>query len=415
MAAHPDYSYSATFGRFPGQDGGWDVSLSMERSESQSTSCTVDSNYTASASFSRLSSPTEYSSESAFFIDDDYLHCQASSYPDPTSFDELRNANHMLSATGSQYQESDHHMLSATGFQYQESDHHLPRVPQLSSASQPLNSQASIEKAAWRATLAANSLVITRPSFGDHGPSVITFEAVEEALQRQLEQGFEEPVRPAVQDILYQELSPRFHKMDLFHAEMTRILEEAAYQLQIRLQGPKVIDICYYAIVAILARLIRIPECATNAANSESVLTSNPTSRAPSEKERFKCHKCNKTAGRQADLERHFRIVHLGDDQKVKYLCDYKRCARHTLPFFRQDHFRDHLRIYHKEDLLRRGHNKADQAWWASRATQALQCGWWRCSRCLVRVSLGKHGFVCPGCGNPCEKERQHYRTTILD
>ncbi|KAK4100068.1 hypothetical protein N658DRAFT_567759 [Parathielavia hyrcaniae] len=398
MATHHDYSYPATYGSFPGKNGAWDASLSMERSDSQSTNNTVGSSCTASTSFSALSAPTEYSSGSAMFIDDDFLQYQASSYPDPTSLDDLTNASHMLFETGSQYQES---------------DHHLPQASQLSSPSQPLNTQASIEQAAWGATLAANSIIINQSSVGGYGPSVITYEAVEEALQRHLDQGIEEPVRPAVQDVLYQELSPRFHTMDRFHAEMARILEEAAYQLQIRLQGPKVVDICYYAIVAVLARLIQDPECAADAVTSDSVVgTDGPTARAPAEKERFRCHKCSKTASRQADLERHFRIVHLGDDQKVKYLCDYRRCPRHLLPFFRQDHFRDHLRIFHKEDLLRRGHNKADPEWWASRAKQALGGGWWRCSRCLVRVSLSKQGFICPGCGNTCEKERQQYRTT---
>ena len=101
--------------------------------------------------------------------------------------------------------------------------------------------------------------------------------------------------------------------------------------------------------------------------------------------------------------------MHLGAEHKTKHLCDYKKCERHVRPFFRQDHFRDHLRIYHKEDLLRRG-TKADREWWASRAPRPIFKGWWRCSRCLVRVDLDANGFVCDACGSQCEKERQRYR-----
>jgi len=102
--------------------------------------------------------------------------------------------------------------------------------------------------------------------------------------------------------------------------------------------------------------------------------------------------------------------VHLKDEQKTKYLCDHKKCPRHTNPFFRQDHFRDHLRISHMEDLLRRG-NPGDTEWWASRA---ILNGWWRCNRCLIRVGLEDHGFVCHRCGNQCEKERQQYRMQAM-
>lgn len=94
-------------------------------------------------------------------------------------------------------------------------------------------------------------------------------------------------------------------------------------------------------------------------------------------------------------------------------MCDYKRCPRHKSPFLRQDHFRDHLRTYHKEDLLRRGISE-DHEWWMSRSRHAMFGGWWRCNRCLVRrVNYAKHGFICPGCGNACETERQRYRTSM--
>ncbi len=79
-------------------------------------------------------------------------------------------------------------------------------------------------------------------------------------------------------------------------------------------------------------------------------------------------------------------------------------------PFSRQDHYRDHLRTFHLEDIFRRG-NRGDEEWWNTRSKRALHMGWWRCSRCLVRVSQAEHGWHCPGCRNMCEKERKEYRT----
>ncbi|KAK4191157.1 hypothetical protein QBC35DRAFT_36992 [Podospora australis] len=117
----------------------------------------------------------------------------------------------------------------------------------------------------------------------------------------------------------------------------------------------------------------------------------------------------NKGFSRAADLDRHQKIVHGTETQKPKFFCDYKKCPRHETPFSRQDHFRDHLRDIHKEDLLIRS-KPATSEWWASRNTKALYDGWWRCSKCFVRVKGEKDGFTCPGCQNPCEPERRRAR-----
>jgi len=121
----------------------------------------------------------------------------------------------------------------------------------------------------------------------------------------------------------------------------------------------------------------------------------------------FQCtyHGCGKIFKRQADLDRHTKVMHAAQD-KTQYLCDYKKCSRHTSPFLRQDHFRDHLREYHREDLPRRGHEGRAE-WWAERY---LSKDWWRCTRCLKRVDIKEHGFVCSTCGSTCEKERQQHR-----
>ncbi|KAH6617261.1 hypothetical protein F5144DRAFT_499089 [Chaetomium tenue] len=372
----------------------------MQRSDSQSTACTINSSYTASTVVSGYSSATDFSLEST--LPEDGTYRETSSYPDPCSFHDTLDANHMLSATGSQYQQS--------GTQ-------IPQGLQLPSTLQLFSTQAGNEEAAWQATQAANSLIVNRQTFSGGGPFLVTSEAVEEALRRHQGQSDEEPVRLAVQAVLYQQLDLRLGDTDHFYHEIIRLLQEAAYQLQIRLQGPNVIDICYYAIAAVLADLTGDPEADNNGASSRLADDACSPDLVPghasssSEKEKFKCpyRGCKHMARRQADLDRHFKIMHLADDQKTRYLCDYPKCGRHITPFYRQDHFRDHLREYHREDLVRRG-SKGDEEWWSDRNPDALKNGWWRCTRCLVKVRHKKNGYSCPGCKTRCEKERQQYR-----
>ncbi|KAK4195005.1 hypothetical protein QBC40DRAFT_317603 [Triangularia verruculosa] len=145
---------------------------------------------------------------------------------------------------------------------------------------------------------------------------------------------------------------------------------------------------------------------------SESAQGSDPPSTS-TEKQTYPClvPGCiQKAFSRSADLDRHYKQVHVEEDKKVKFICDYRKCSRHESPFYRQDHFRDHLRDFHKEDLLRRS-KKEDKKWWEGRAPHAVFKGWWRCNRCLVRrVDVRVEGWTCPGCGNPCESERVRVR-----
>ncbi|KAK0638645.1 hypothetical protein B0T16DRAFT_421486 [Cercophora newfieldiana] len=134
-------------------------------------------------------------------------------------------------------------------------------------------------------------------------------------------------------------------------------------------------------------------------------------------KEEYHCKVpgCNgKNFGRSADLDRHNRMVHdEGVEQRKTYCCDYTKCPRHKTPFYRIDHYRDHLRDQHKEDLPRRG-IKPDKAWWMSRSPRAVSHGWWRCERCLVkRVDIETDGYICPLCGNSCGLLRQGYRQDL--
>ncbi|GAB1316224.1 hypothetical protein MFIFM68171_06434 [Madurella fahalii] len=382
----------------------------MQRSSSQSTTYTVGSSYTTSTDL------TDYSSFSQSPIDGPSTsHYQ---YPYPHS------------------QDTDH-LLSATGSQYQHSDRQLPQVLQLSSPLQLFNgSFGSIEEAARQATEYARSLIDSQGSYGLANLSIVSSEAVDEALWRLQEQGGDSSPRAAVQDVLHQHLYRQFTDIGQLQSDPNIALEEAAYQLQLRLQGPKVLDICYYAIVATLAQLARDLEACEEFPDAESLSPAphrspaTPTPITPTtatageaataaaaatagEKERYPClvPGCKqKGFSRSADLDRHYKMVHLDDDQKKKYMCDYRKCPRYDTPFFRQDHFRDHLRLFHKEDLLRRG-TKPDHEWWGSRSSRAMFSGWWRCNRCLVvRVQQEKYGFVCPGCGNPCEAERRRQR-----
>lgn len=148
---------------------------------------------------------------------------------------------------------------------------------------------------------------------------------------------------------------------------------------------------------------------------SSPCVDSLPVEIRPTSGQRFVCpvRDCKQGAfGRAADLDRHHKMVHLPDEEKKKFFCDYKKCPRHDSPFYRQDHFRDHLRDFHKEDLLRRG-TKADGKWWDSRSKHAIFTGWWRCNKCLVtRVDIETNGWVCPKCSTHCETERKRFRSS---
>jgi hypothetical protein len=117
--------------------------------------------------------------------------------------------------------------------------------------------------------------------------------------------------------------------------------------------------------------------------------------------------------GRPADLERHYKNVHA--DEKDKFPCDYAKCPRSQDPFSRKDHYRDHLRDFHKEDIGcakgekssrdkdKREWQKAQKAWLAERVISYKH---WRCVRCLVKNYVAEAGWDCSSCKNPCEEDR---------
>ncbi|KAG5932397.1 hypothetical protein E4U60_005271 [Claviceps pazoutovae] len=65
---------------------------------------------------------------------------------------------------------------------------------------------------------------------------------------------------------------------------------------------------------------------------------------------------------RRADLDRHYKHRHAAEGQKLSFNCDYPHCNRRKDPFHRLDHFRDHLREFHKENIQKRG-SKVDEGW----------------------------------------------------
>lgn len=108
---------------------------------------------------------------------------------------------------------------------------------------------------------------------------------------------------------------------------------------------------------------------------------------------------------RKADLQRHYQHRHTPNEQKKQHLCDYPRCVRAVEPFHRIDHFRDHYRDFHQEDLTRKTGEK--QEWFDSRKVSGK---WWRCTKCLGRNRIEETGWVCAKCSSHCDSTRRGLR-----
>ncbi|RMJ07488.1 hypothetical protein CDV36_012905 [Fusarium kuroshium] len=109
---------------------------------------------------------------------------------------------------------------------------------------------------------------------------------------------------------------------------------------------------------------------------------------------------------READLQRHYKYTHSPDSNEA-YYCDYIRCSRSQEPFRRRDHFRDHLREYHREDIQKRGEVVVNEEGQEERRSAS---SWWRCARCLVRVSGSQDDSKCPQCKTSRESVGQKKR-----
>lgn len=216
--------------------------------------------------------------------------------------------------------------------------------------------------------------------------------------------------RQAVGAILFEELCNFFTGGNQPQETLDTILHEAACHLLLRVEGDTSFEICRVSITIALVKVREELERLASQGHDDAAKTSRRGARSSgskSEKGKFACHypECNsRSFSRQADLERHRTSVH---EENENYWCDYKKCPRRKQAFHRQDHFRDHLRDQHKEDLPRRG-VQGDKEWWGTRNKHAVYEGWFRCSKCLTRVKEDC-GFICP-CGHPCEADRQRRR-----
>lgn len=110
---------------------------------------------------------------------------------------------------------------------------------------------------------------------------------------------------------------------------------------------------------------------------------------------------------RAADLERHYVHFHGGH----QFPCAYKKCARSTKPFSRKDHYRDHLRDYHKEDVGTSKKTYADLPLTDYMGKFQINPKYWRCTKCLVNVHVANHGWQCPDCGCECGINQKKART----
>lgn len=125
--------------------------------------------------------------------------------------------------------------------------------------------------------------------------------------------------------------------------------------------------------------------------------------------------------GRPADLERHYKNVH--SDSKDTFFCNFTKCPRSQDPFGRKDHYRDHLRDFHKEDIGcakgeksfrdkqdKREWHRAQKAWLAERVISSKH---WRCARCLFKNYVAQAGWDCLSCKIPCEEARIRARQRL--
>ena len=144
------------------------------------------------------------------------------------------------------------------------------------------------------------------------------------------------------------------------------------------------------------------------------------------EKSQFPCQYpgvCNgkqSVFSRPADLERHYKNVHASN--KDEFPCDYPKCPRAQDPFTRKDHYRDHLRDFHKEDIgAAKGEKssrredkhkwqKAQRIWLSERNISHRH---WRCAKCLVKNYVAHQTWECSSCKIPCEEDRVRIRQKL--
>lgn len=126
---------------------------------------------------------------------------------------------------------------------------------------------------------------------------------------------------------------------------------------------------------------------------------------------------CNaKPFRRNADLDRHYKHRHTEASKKATFYCDYRKCNRRREPFHRLDHFRDHLRQYHKEEITKRSNVVSGGDGGYVNCVSHSGGGqpgqeWWRCPRCLCKYARGTTGKVMECCQADCQQQRKDARS----
>lgn len=128
--------------------------------------------------------------------------------------------------------------------------------------------------------------------------------------------------------------------------------------------------------------------------------------------------------------------MHGSKENLEKWYCDYKTCVRSERyvrdaeaaaaadhspspggavsqgygAFTRKDHYKAHLREFHKEALPKR--NTKDDPNWMDGKT--IKEDWWRCLKCLKRVWIKKSGSTCWNCKSSMDKDVKDVRQRKL-
>ncbi|KAK1750805.1 hypothetical protein QBC47DRAFT_308809 [Echria macrotheca] len=229
----------------------------------------------------------------------------------------------------------------------------------------------------------------------------------DEKIRRRAPKRRAERERKAIREVLFECLHEFFLDGTQPPENAMTILQEGAYQLALRIKrddssDDEAFQFCFNLLGFCLEAVKQELRCPGSGAAQAAYDTVDKGK-----------HPCTfpgcrgKSYTRQADLARHMASHQEGDKS---YYCDYRKCARKDSPFSRQDHFRDHIRDQHLEDLPVRG-KPSDARWWSERNNKPMIERWWRCNKCLThRVSIDVDGYVCSKCGNACELERQKFR-----
>lgn len=99
----------------------------------------------------------------------------------------------------------------------------------------------------------------------------------------------------------------------------------------------------------------------------------------------------------------------VAEQASLLWQCDYPYCqagTRRFRTFLTASYLRDHLRVRHKEDLTKdptKAFSEHTEKWFKERIVHNQ---WWRCSRCLIRVTTS----LCSKCKGRCQPARVNER-----